>query len=145
MQKVNIKVEGHRGTWYVINEKEYNGKKLFFLEHERYGDEAAGIIIDEDGKLIAEECWNGFNDYEEQTIGSLEENQMRKITTLTTPRGTFNVTEEFCTKKEAEDAGYGFYFTHYDEQDNPIDIYTKPIENKIHCHYFAIIRVNYHN
>lgn len=60
-----IKVEGHRGTWYVIDEKEYEGKTLYLLEHETYGDEAVCIIIDEDRNLVMSDVWNGFDDYEE--------------------------------------------------------------------------------
>ena len=61
----NIKVEGHVGTWYVIDETERSGKKLFLLEHETYGDEAACVIVDEDGNLELEDVWNGFDDYDE--------------------------------------------------------------------------------
>lgn len=66
-QKDNIEVEGKRGTWYVIDETEINGRRLFLLEHEEYGDEAACVIVDEDGKLIMDEIWNGFDDYEEES------------------------------------------------------------------------------
>lgn len=60
-----LRIEGHRGTWYVIDEKEYDGKTLYLLEHETYGDEAASIIIDEDRNLVMSDVWNGFDDYEE--------------------------------------------------------------------------------
>lgn len=59
-----IKVKGHRGTWYVIDEREYDGRTLYMVEHETYGDEAASLIIDEDFNLIADEIWNGWEDYE---------------------------------------------------------------------------------
>lgn len=73
----HIKVEGHEGTWYVIDSGVYeltpdvNGKPVtiraacFLLEHEEYGDEAANVIIDQDGKLLLEEVYNGFGDLEE--------------------------------------------------------------------------------
>lgn len=74
----HIRVAGHVGTWYVIDEGRFvwiedtpsGGVKethahLFLLEHERYGDEAAGVIVDEDGNLVLEDVWNGFDDLEE--------------------------------------------------------------------------------
>lgn len=64
-KREGIKVESHRGTWYVIDEKDYDGQTLYLLEHETYGDEAASIIIDDDGNLILEDVWNGWLDYEE--------------------------------------------------------------------------------
>lgn len=59
----NISIEGHIGTWYVIDSEEIEGKKLFLLEHEEYGDSAASIIVDENKNLVMEDVWNGFDDY----------------------------------------------------------------------------------
>lgn len=58
----NITVEGHIGTWYVIDETEVGGEKFFLLEHEEYGDEAACVAANEQGKLVAEDLWNGFDE-----------------------------------------------------------------------------------
>ena len=63
MKKDNIKINGHVGTWYVIDEDERRGKKLYLLEHEYYGDEAACLIIDEDYNIVMDDVWNGFDDY----------------------------------------------------------------------------------
>ena len=58
----NIEVEGHIGTWYVIDTAEINGTAYFLLEHEKYGDEAACVIVDSKGNLILEDVNNGFDD-----------------------------------------------------------------------------------
>ena len=57
-----IAVEGHAGTWYAIDETEVGGEKFFLLEHEEYGDEAACVAVNEQGKLVAEDLWNGFDE-----------------------------------------------------------------------------------
>lgn len=62
MEKNNIKIEGHRGTWYVIDEKEHNGEKLYLLEHETYGDTAACLIVRQDLSIFLDDVWNGFDD-----------------------------------------------------------------------------------
>ena len=73
----NIEVEGHIGTWYVIDTMiTPKGEKLFLLEHEEYGDETACVIVDENGNLIMEDVWNGFEDLEED--GYLEENMKKE-------------------------------------------------------------------
>ena len=59
-----IKVAGHYGRWYVIDEREYGDETLYMVESEIYGDEAASLIIDEDFNVRAEEIWNGWEDYE---------------------------------------------------------------------------------
>ena len=73
----HIKIEGHRGTWYAIDESwarltpDEDGKPrtiythVLLLEHEAYGDEAANIIIDENGTLLLDDVWNGFDDLED--------------------------------------------------------------------------------
>ena len=64
MKKDGIKVEGHIGKWYVIDETEWKGETVYLLEHETWGDEAASVIINEKGELIMEDVWNGFDDLE---------------------------------------------------------------------------------
>lgn len=61
-----IKVEGRRGTWYVIREKTIEGEKLFLLESEQYGDEAACLIVNEYAEFVLDDVWNGFADYDTQ-------------------------------------------------------------------------------
>ena len=73
----HIEVEGHFGTWYVIDEGHFmltldtaQGPQtitthLFLLEHEEYGDEAACVIVDENGRLVLEDVYNGFSDLED--------------------------------------------------------------------------------
>jgi len=61
----NIEVEGHIGTWYVVDTDKINGTAYFLLEHEEHGDEAACVIVDSDGKLVLDEVWNGFDDLKE--------------------------------------------------------------------------------
>lgn len=58
----HIAVEGHLGTWYAVDETEIGGEKFFLLEHEEHGDMAACVAVNEQGKLVAENLWNGFGD-----------------------------------------------------------------------------------
>ena len=58
----HIAVEGHIGTWYAVDETEVGGEKFFLLEHEEHGDMAACVAVNEQGKLVAEDLWNGFDE-----------------------------------------------------------------------------------
>ena len=64
MSRDNIIINGHKGTWYVIDETYYNGKRVFLVESEIYGDEAPCLIINEDDEVILDNVWNGFLDLE---------------------------------------------------------------------------------
>lgn len=73
----HIRVDGHTGTWYVIDEGDFafisgaNSEQqtitthLFLLEHEIYGDEAACVIVDDASNLILEDVCNGFDSLED--------------------------------------------------------------------------------
>lgn len=65
MKTESIKLPGHVGYWYVIDEGQVQGTKVFLLEHEAYGDEAACVIIDEYYRILKEDVWNGLSELEE--------------------------------------------------------------------------------
>ena len=56
-----FEVDGHAGTWHTVDEREYAGEKFFFMEHDEYGSDVAGIIVSEHGQLVAEDIWNGYD------------------------------------------------------------------------------------
>lgn len=64
----HISIDGHSGTWYVIDEGTYKVPgargpvRCFLLEHETYGDEAAHIIVSASGVVLLDDVWNGFDD-----------------------------------------------------------------------------------
>ena len=64
----HIAVEGHIGTWYAVDETEIGGEKFFLLEHEEHGDMAACVAVNEQGKLVAEDLWNGFDEDFQETV-----------------------------------------------------------------------------
>ena len=67
-----IVIDGYCGqnltdTWYVIDTKDYDGETLFLLESEQDGDEAPCLVVNSKKKVLCDEAWNGFLDYEEMT------------------------------------------------------------------------------
>lgn len=65
IQKENIKIAGHVGTWYEIDRRTDDGKELILVESEQFGNDVEWLIIDESGKLVLDDAWNGWLDYEE--------------------------------------------------------------------------------
>ena len=57
-----LTVAGHIGTWHTIDQHEVGGHSFYLMEHDAYGDEAACIIVDERGKLVLDDVYNGFDD-----------------------------------------------------------------------------------
>ena len=90
----HIKIEGYQGTWSVIAETKSRPEAAesqpltpcFLLEHEEYGDEAAGLIVDEKGNILLDEVWNGFSDLEEAGWEVESEDISQEASAGTAPR-----------------------------------------------------------
>ena len=54
-----IKVKGHRGKWYVVEDVVYGGETYFLLEHETYGNDADWVAVNSAGDLIMEDITDG--------------------------------------------------------------------------------------
>ena len=73
----HIRIDGHIGTWYVIDEGKYRAPtarrpiRCLLLEHETYGDEAAHIIVNSAGVVLLDDVYNGFDDLLE--VGWMQE------------------------------------------------------------------------
>lgn len=54
-------VDGHFGTWHTAEAKEIAEETFYRMEHDEYGNTVAGIIVNADGKLVAEDLEHGFD------------------------------------------------------------------------------------
>jgi len=64
MQTSNIPIKGQTGTWYVIDEGHYKGRKVFLLESELYGEDAACLVVGVGMNIIMDDVWNGLSELE---------------------------------------------------------------------------------
>lgn len=53
--------DGHFGTWHTAETREMNGERFYRMVDEEYGDSVASIIVNQDGKLVAEDLEHGFD------------------------------------------------------------------------------------
>ena len=63
-----FKAEGHEGTWYVFDQKVYQGETFSLMRHEQYGSRVADIVVTEDGTFVAEDVWYGFDTKVQEVI-----------------------------------------------------------------------------
>ncbi len=54
-------IEGKKGSWLAFDSMIVDGRQFFLMEHETYGKDAAWVVLDEDGKLIVDNVYQGFN------------------------------------------------------------------------------------
>ncbi|MBC5744892.1 DUF3849 domain-containing protein [Lachnospiraceae bacterium MD308] len=54
-------VDGHFGTWHTAGVREIRGEMLYLMEHDEYEDSVASVIVNQEGKLVAEDLEHGFD------------------------------------------------------------------------------------
>ena len=67
-ETVGYEIEGKDGTWEVVDYLLVEGKNYFLMEHEQYGTNVAYVILDQNGKVIVDSVYNGFDDMVKQQI-----------------------------------------------------------------------------
>ena len=55
-------IEGREGSWLAYDSIIIDGKEFFLMEHTVYGEEAANVVLAEDGKVVVEQAYHGFDE-----------------------------------------------------------------------------------
>ena len=71
-------IEGKKGTWLAQDYILMNEKKWFLMEHEEYGTRAAYVILSEDGAVVMNDCYNGFDEEARRNIQNFMQQQIAK-------------------------------------------------------------------
>ena len=61
-----------------------NEKKWFLMEHEEYGTRAAYVVLSEDGAVVMNDCYNGFDEEARRKIQSFLQNRQKRQEQKTT-------------------------------------------------------------
>ena len=61
-------IEGKEGCWHAFDSIIIDGKQFFLMEHETYGKEVAWVVLDEEGKIIVDHTYQGFDQATVQQI-----------------------------------------------------------------------------
>ena len=68
-------IEGKKGTWLAQDYILMNEKKWFLMEHEEYGTRAAYVILSEEGAVVMNDCYNGFDEEARRNIQNFMQQQ----------------------------------------------------------------------
>ena len=117
-----FEADGHKGTWHTVDERAYAGEKFFFMEHDEYGSDVAGIIVSEHGQLVAEDLWNG---YDAGALEAISEYLQEKgisveglMPELEPDELAYKIDDRyFAIQRTEEGYDYTFYALDYDEID----------------------------
>ena len=68
MQTKGFVFDDRKGSWMASDETIIDGKQFFLMESETYGWSAAYAVVDDQGRKVAEDTYNGFDDRTIQQI-----------------------------------------------------------------------------
>ena len=68
MNTENYQIDGKNGNWMATDTIVIDGEQFYLMEHQKYGNQAQGVILDAYGKMIIEECERGFDEATKQKI-----------------------------------------------------------------------------
>ena len=71
METENYQIDGKKGNWIATDTIIIDGKQFYLMEHQEYHRQVAYIILDSYGKMIMEECQNGFDEKTKQKLHEL--------------------------------------------------------------------------
>ncbi len=54
-------IEGKEGSWHAFDSIIIDGRQFFLMEHETYGKEVEWVVLDEEGKIIVDHTYQGFD------------------------------------------------------------------------------------
>ena len=106
-------IEGKKGTWLAQDYILMNEKKWFLMEHEEYGTRAAYVILSEDGAVVMNDCYNGFDEEARRNIQNFmqqqaakEQEQQKKKPELANWQKVMDNGEYLRSAEMAEEANY---------------------------------------
>ncbi len=62
MDTRDFQMEGVNGNWIATEEIIVDGKQFFLLQNEKFGKDAAFLVVSAEGKVIADDCYHGFDE-----------------------------------------------------------------------------------
>lgn len=61
-ETTDFHIEGREGSWLAYDSIIIDGKEFFLMEHTDYGKEAANVVLDEDGNVVVDQVYKGFDE-----------------------------------------------------------------------------------
>lgn len=68
MDTRDFQIDGKQGNWIAADEVIVDGRQFFLMQSEQFGTKAAFLVVSADGKLVTDDCYNGFDEKALQQI-----------------------------------------------------------------------------
>ena len=62
LNTTDFHIEGKGGKWLAYDSIIVEGKQFFLMEHTMYGADVENVVLDENGKLVVDQVYHGFDE-----------------------------------------------------------------------------------
>lgn len=62
MDTRDFQLEDKQGNWIATDEIIVDGRQFFLMQSEQFGAKAAFLVVSAEGKLVTDDCYNGFDE-----------------------------------------------------------------------------------
>lgn len=132
MDTKGVELGQHEGLWHPIEEIEVEKEHFYLMEHNEYGDSVAPVLVNQDGRVVAQDLENGLDQEAVKAIREyLEEKEIakkqEKVETLNASlfeeaerEAAYQIetTGQFFFIQETEE---GYDYTFYDQEFHELD------------------------
>lgn len=132
MDTKGVELEQHEGFWHPVEEIEVEKEHFYLMEHNEYGDSVALVLVNQDGRVVAQDLENGLDQEAVKAIREyLEEKEIakkqEKVETLNASlfeeaerEAAYQIetTGQFFFIQETEE---GYDYTFYDQEFHELD------------------------
>lgn len=68
-----VELEQHEGLWHPVEEVEIEKEHFYLMEHNEYGGSVAPVLVNQDGKVVAQDLENGLDQEAMKAIREYQE------------------------------------------------------------------------
>ena len=138
MDTKEVEVEQHEGLWHPVEEMEIQKEHFYLMEHNEYGTSVAPVLVNAEGRLVAQDLENGLDqeamkairEYlgEKGIVAEQDKAETSKVSIFDEAREAayqIETTGHFFFIQETEE---GYDYTFYDQEFQELDEgYTIPL------------------
>lgn len=131
MDTKEVEVEQHEGLWHPVEEMEIQKEHFYLMEHNEYGTSVAPVLVNAEGRLVAQDLENGLDqeamkairEYlgEKGIVAELDKAETSKVSIFDEAREAayqIETTGHFFFIQETEE---GYDYTFYDQEFQELD------------------------
>lgn len=132
MDTTNYHFEDRKGSWMTTDYIIIDGKQFFLLEHEKYGKQAPGVILDAYGKIMADKVEHGFDEAAIQQIKNhIRPAEKQKVTIWAQAKERYEIWQKYYINGEYLRAAGSGGEANYDMVDGQVNNQKKRAEKSV--------------